>query len=390
MTSQIFLRKNIHNRISYFHPWIYANEIGAAEGEMSPGKVVEVFSHLGSFVGQGFYNPYASVQVKMFAFQNRVQLNEEYLRALIMKAWTYRKAMGYKDAFRLFNAEGDQMPGLIIDHYPYLIVFQTQSLGIDYLKTELIKVLKSIFPTYAIYEQNEVFVRNLEGLRLQRKWHSIPKENQQFEFKRESLILSVFPETHDRTGFDWENEQIWKCIQPFIKNNFLNLFSGLGILNILAEGRGVENNWAVDYNPQFLQSGKEMADRNNLQDIEWIHANVFDFLKSKTFLQHQWDVIVINPPSFIHKKEQLLKAFNAYKELLIRVLPQLKKGGVLLVSFPHYLYQESWVTEVMQSCMRDSKVEVRQLQMVNARWDHPAPASFLQNKGFQAYVWQVN
>lgn len=389
MTAQIFLRKNIHNRISYFHPWIYTNEIGATEGDLSPGKIVEVFSHLGSFVGQGFYNPYASVQVKMFAFQKRIVFNRDYIQSLISKALNYRKKLGYQGFFRLFNSEGDGMPGLIIDHFPNLIVFQTLSLGIDYFKADVVAVLKKLFPHHSIYEQNEVFVRNLEGLRLEREWHVLLLETSSLVEQYHNVNIRILPELHEKTGYDWENDQIWRAVRPFLKSNFLNLFSGLGVLNVLAAAQGVIDNHGVDYNRAFVEESKLLASENAFRSIKWHHTNVFDYLKNELFTQKYWEVVVINPPAFVHKKEQLLKAFNAYKEMLIRVLPRMKKEGIVLVSFPHYLYQEPWVMELVQSAMRDAKVYLRLIQNIEGRWDHPIPASFIQNKSYQAFVWQV-
>lgn len=394
MPAQVFLRKHIQNRIGYFHPWVYANEIGQTEGEVSPGAIVDVFSHLGSFVGQGFFNPYASVRIKMFSFKNKVDFNEAYLRGLIERALKYRKEVGYGDIFRLFNSDGDGMPGLIIDHFPTLIVFQTISLGIDYYKDLLVKVLSDLFPDKDIFEQNEVFVRNLEGLRLQRVVHrgeDVEDLKKGYPYEMLEAQFKLWPGLHDKTGVDWENMPIWTTIKPFVKEGpFLNLFSGMGELSVLAKLSKAKECVAVDYNAQQIQLSKEQEKLNGVSDISWIHQNVFDYLKTSSYKIYQWQAVVVNPPALIHKKEQLHKAYAAYKEMLIRLLPQIRTNGVILVSFPHHLYESSWVFELMHEVMRDVKLQLRLLKELSTRWDHPNPASFLQNRAFKAYLWQVN
>lgn len=390
MKGQVFLRKNIQRRIAYFHPWVYANEIGHQEGELFPGAVVDVFSHLGSFIGRGFYNPHASVTVKMIDFNTKGNFDFDFLQTKIQYAYQYRKNLNYQSNFRLFNAEGDGIPGLIIDHYKNVLVIQTLSLGINYYKDLLLEVLQSLFPEYLIYEQNAVFIRNLEGLNLYRKAHFDVELLKGLTFSTKGLQFVLDLEHHERTGFDWEIEMLWSAIAPLVKDkNVLHLFSGNGELAVLSQHGEAARVRAVDYNPLFQENAGRNEQLNEVKGLEKITENVFDYLKTKEHKTSQWDLVVINPSSMVHKAEQLKNAFTGYKELLIRSIAKINAGGFILVSFPHYLFAEKWIYELMHEVMRDLKVNLRLIKQINNRYDHPLPASLPQMNHFSAYLWQV-
>lgn len=391
MKAKVFLRKKTQNRLQYFHPWIYENEIGILEGEAKPGEIVEVFTHIGSYIGLGFFNPHASIRIKMFVFKEKLDFDENFLKEKINKAKLLREQIAYKNNYRIFNAEGDGIPGLIIDLFPKVIVFQTLSIGIDYYKETLIKVLKELFPKHIIYEQNDVFVRNLEGLRLHRKLHNNNENIENLQYIIDNIPFKLILDKHEKTGIDWEIEPMWNLIKAFIpKSKVLCLFSGFGEFPILANKNQASSIQAVDYNAYSLEISKENAEAQKCKNINWIQQNVFDYLKTEQYASTMWDIIILNPPSFIHKKNQLHKAFTAYKELLIRCINQLKKNGKLLIAFPNYYYSETWITTLMQDLIKDKKRNIQVIKKITGRADHPISAALPQEEKFHAYLWQVN
>lgn len=391
MKTKIFLRKKTQNRLQYFHPWIYENEIGIIEGEPKPGEIVEVFTHLGSYIGLGFYNPHASIRIKMFVFKDKLEFDANFLREKIKDAKLLRKHIAYKNNYRIFNAEGDGIPGLIIDLFPKVIVFQTLSIGIEYYKETLITVLKALFPKHIIYEQNDVFVRNLEGLRLHRKLHDANNSIDDLYYIIDNVPFKLILDKHEKTGIDWEIEPMWNLIKAFCPNSkVLSLFSGYGEFPILAYKNKSSYIQAVDYNAYSIQISKENAASQKCNTINWLQENVFDYLKTEKHTSTLWDIIILNPPSFIHKKTQLHKAYSAYKELLIRCISQLKKKGKILIAFPNYYYSDVWVTTLMQDLIKDKKRNIQVIKKITGRADHPIPAALPQEEKFTAYLWQVN
>ncbi|HUP13113.1 MAG TPA: hypothetical protein VM187_12890, partial [Niastella sp.] len=172
--NQVILNKKISHRVANGHPWIFANEVNAAPGDLEPGAVVDVYTHDKKFIGKGYFNPRSQILVRLLTRKKDDVVNEDFFYNRLLEAWKYRQQLGYVENCRLIFGEADNLPQMIIDKFNDYFVIQTLALGIDVWKPAIVAALEKIFKPKGIYERNDVPVRELEGLTQQKGFLSAP------------------------------------------------------------------------------------------------------------------------------------------------------------------------------------------------------------------------
>ena len=165
---RVVLKRKISNRVANGHPWVFANEVQQVHGLAEPGDTVVVEAHDGKFIGKGYINPKSQILVRILTRKKNEEVNDDFFFQRIQSAWDYRKKIGYTENCRLIFGEADEMPQLIIDKFNDYFVIQTIAFGIDKWKPAIVSALEKIFPPKGIYERNDVPVRELEGMPIQK------------------------------------------------------------------------------------------------------------------------------------------------------------------------------------------------------------------------------
>ncbi len=165
--SKLYLKQKISSRIANGHPWIFTNEVNRIEGDVRAGDIIDVYFFDDKFAGRGYINPQSQIIVRLLT-RCKEEINEEFFFIRIQQAWAYRKKIGYTENCRLVFGEADNLPALIIDKFNDYFVIQTMALGMDIWKAAIVKALQKVFNPKGIYERNDVPVRELEGLPLQK------------------------------------------------------------------------------------------------------------------------------------------------------------------------------------------------------------------------------
>ncbi|HEY1112904.1 MAG TPA: rRNA large subunit methyltransferase I, partial [Chitinophagaceae bacterium] len=213
---KVHLKRKIQSRIANGHPWIFANEVEKVEGEPRPGAVVDVFFHDGKFVGKGYFNQQSQIMVRLLTRERKEEVNEAFFLHKIKECWAYRQQIGYTENCRLVFGEADGLPQLIIDKFNDHFVIQTLALGIDQWKPALVKALQTVFHPKGIYERNDVPVRELEGLPLQKGYLSEPFDTK-IIINENGLKFHVDIENGQKTGYFLDQQDNRKAIQHIVK-----------------------------------------------------------------------------------------------------------------------------------------------------------------------------
>ena len=146
--------------------WLFAGHVGPLVGHAAAGDLVDVLTADGQFYGRGLYNPASKIRVRILTFEDR-PIDETFWRGRIQQAIRLRqRVVSQSNAYRLIYAEGDRLPGLIVDRYDQLLVMQCLSFGIDNRKELLADILLKELKVTAVYMRNEAKSRQLEGLPL--------------------------------------------------------------------------------------------------------------------------------------------------------------------------------------------------------------------------------
>ena len=371
----LFLNKNISNRVESGHPWVFANEINrgkALDAAAIAGEVVNVFTHDKKFVGKGYVNPQSQIMVRLLTRNREEEINELFFLNRIRQAWAYRQKLGYTENCRLIFGEADEIPQLIIDKFNDYFVIQTLALGIDMWKPAIVKALEQIFKTKGIYERNDVPVRELEGMAQQKGFLSA-------EFDTNIIIsengtrLNVDIANGQKTGYFLDQQDNRKAIQHIVKGaSVLGAFCYTGSFEISAAVYGAKSVTGLDISQSAIDMCNKNALLNGVEDIcSFQCINAFDVLKEWTKEGRQWDVVMLDPPSFTKSRSSIDKAVAGYKEINLRGIKLVKPGGFLVTSSCTSLVKPELFLDIIAMAAKDAKRKIRQVVFNAQSADHP-------------------
>ena len=370
--SQVTLKKKISHRVLNGHPWIFANEVDKYNTESNPGEIVEVLTHDKKFVGRGYINPKSQILVRLLSRNRNEQIDADFFYQRLLKAWEYRKRLGYIENCRLIFGEADDLPQLIIDKFNDYFVIQTLAYGIDVWKPAIVDAINRIFQPKGIYERNDVPVRELEGMQ-QVKGFLSDAFNTEIIINENGLKFYVDLDKGQKTGYFLDQQDNRRAIQNVVKDaNVLGAFTYTGTFEIHAAHYGARSVLGLDISDNAVAQANRNAALNKLDNIcKFESANAFDVLKTWAKDGRQYDVVMLDPPSFTKTRENIQKAITGYKEINLRGMKLIRPGGFLVTSSCTSLVSPELFLETIQMAAKDAKRKLRQVTFQSQSADHP-------------------
>ena len=371
----LFLNKNVGNRVESGHPWIFANEINrgkALDAAVKAGEIVHVFTHDKKFIGKGYVNPQSQIMVRLLTRDKEETIDDQFFYNKIKQAWAYRQTLGYIENCRLIFGEADDIPQLIIDKFNDYFVIQTLALGIDVWKPAIVAALEKIFSPKGIYERNDVPVRELEGLEQHKGFLSEPFDTN-IIIKENGIKFNVDIANGQKTGYFLDQQDNRRAIQHIVNGaDVLGAFCYTGSFEISAAHYGAKAVLGLDISQNAIDMCNKNATLNGLVDIcRFECVNAFDVLKEWSKEGKQWDVVMLDPPSFTKSRSTIDKAVAGYKEINLRGMKLVKPGGFLVTSSCTNLVKPELFLDIISMAAKDAKRKIRQVVFNAQSADHP-------------------
>jgi len=371
----LFLNKNVSNRVEGGHPWVFANEINrgkAMDAAAKAGEIVNLFTHEKKFIGKGYVNPQSQIMVRLLTRDKDEVIDDQFFLKRIHQAWAYRQKLGYVENCRLIFGEADEIPQLIIDKFNDYFVIQTLALGIDVWKPSIVKALEQIFSPKGIYERNDVPVRELEGME-QKKGFLSDEFDTNIIINENGVKFNVDIANGQKTGFFLDQQDNRRAIRQIVKGaDILGAFCYTGSFEISAAMYGAKSVLGLDISQSAIDMCNKNALLNGVEDTcNFQCVNAFDVLKEWTKEGKQWDVVMLDPPSFTKSRSSIDKAVAGYKEINLRGIKLVKPGGFLVTSSCTNLVKPEQFADIISTAARDAKRKIRQVVFNTQSADHP-------------------
>ena len=371
----IFLNKKISRRVETGHPWIFGNEVNtgkALDAAAKPGEVVNVYTHDKKFIGRGYINPQSQIMVRLLTRDKDENIDEQFFVDRLHRAWEYRQKIGYTENCRLIFGEADDLPQLIIDKFNDYFVLQTLALGIDVWKPAIVKAIEKIFAPKGIYERNDVPVRELEGME-QHKGFLSEEFDTNIIITENNIKFYVDIANGQKTGYFLDQQDNRRAIQHIVKGaDVLGAFCYTGSFEISAAHYGARSVLGLDISQHAIDMCNKNAVLNGLEGVcTFACVNAFDVLKEWSKEGKQWDVVMLDPPSFTKSRATIDKAIAGYKEINLRGMKLVKPGGFLVTSSCTSLVQPELFLDIIQMAATDAKRKIRQVVFNAQSADHP-------------------
>lgn len=387
--ARVILKKGEHKRIVQGNPWIYENEILKVEGDFSAGDIVDVYDFSRSFIGRGYINPNSKIRVRILT-RKEEEINREFLKERILRAWEYRKKLGYTDSCRLVFAEADFLPGLIIDKFNDIFVIQTLALGIDRFKDLIVDVLEEVFQPRGIYERNDVPVRELEGLS-QVKGFLKGNFDTKVVIEENGLKVIVDVENGQKTGYFLDQRENRASLNGIVNGaEVLDVFCYTGGFSLHALKYGAERVVAVDSSSYALDLAKENVKLNGYENkVEFIEENAFDLLRRFHKEGRSFDVVILDPPAFAKSQKNLDSALRGYKEINLRAMKIIRDGGFLVTCSCSQHVTRELFERVIEEASYDANRILRLVEFRYQAKDHPILTSYPESLYLKCGIYQV-
>jgi 23S rRNA (cytosine1962-C5)-methyltransferase len=386
MQAKIILKTGKDAFVRNFHPWIFSGAI-ASFPTCGKGELLPVFSHEEELLGWGYFNEQCSLTGRMVSFGEK----DPYLalKDSIAKAISLRESLFSEqktNSFRLIHAEGDFLPGLIVDLYGKILVLQITTFGMERLKDFILDALKEKLPFIeGIYEKSDLSVRDMEGL--ERKegvlWGDVPLE---CEILENGLRYLVDIPEGQKTGFFLDQREMRSCVRELsFQKRVLNGFSYTGAFSVSAACGGAKRVDSVDVSEKALSLSRRNFSLNGLDPNGhgFYRKDVFDFLEKEPL---DYDLVILDPPAFAKKREDLPSAIRGYRELHRLAFKKMPATSFLLTcSCSYHVSEESFLALIFQAAC-ESRRQVKILSSHHLAKDHPISLYHREGKYLKSFL----
>lgn len=371
------------------HPWIYRSQLKTVP-ENGAGALADVLSAKGAFIGRGYYNPASEIAVRLLSRQP-VSVDKAFFAERVKKAASYRKkVVSGTNACRLISSEADGLPGLIVDRYADTLVVQFLTLGMERLKNVALEALEEVLSPRGIYERSDTSSRRIEGLEDRAGWVMKNCDDSVEVYEKNIKYHLRFAEGH-KTGLYLDQREN-RLLLPELggRGEALDAFcyeGGFG-LHLAAAGYHV---LGIDAQADAIKRAEENRRLNGLSEgqLSFRTANVFDELKAMDRGSRRFDLIVLDPPSFVKKKSALEGALAGTKEILLRSMKMLNEDGFLAVFSCSYHVDDNLLMQTSMSAAHDVKKKLRVVRFLKQAADHPIDPFIPETYYLKGFLFSV-
>ncbi|MFA5533852.1 MAG: class I SAM-dependent rRNA methyltransferase [Mariniphaga sp.] len=371
--SKVVLKSGKDQSLRRFHPWVFSGAIQSISPDVAEGDLVAVYSNQDEFLGIGHYQ-IGSIAIRLVSF-HEVEPGYAFWKNKIQKAWDLRRSSGFggsseTDVFRLIHAEGDGLPGLIVDYYNGTAVIQMHSVGMYFIRDELVQAIREVLGDKldAVYDKSEntlpfkADISPQDGLIYGNPLNNVVSEH--------GLRFKVNWQTGQKTGFFIDQRENRLLVQKYALNrDVLNMFGYTGGFSVYALKGGARLVHTVDASAGAIELANENVALNfsNGSHQSFV-ADGFEFLKN---IQDKYDLIILDPPAFAKHLKTLPQALRGYKRINTRAFEQIRSGGILFTFSCSQVVAKDRFRETVFSAAAIAGRSVRILHQLSQPEGHP-------------------
>jgi 23S rRNA (cytosine1962-C5)-methyltransferase len=352
-------------------PWIFSNEIRMDEAAkaITPGSVVNVRGEDGRAFGTGYFNPKSLIAIRLFSDDCDVAIDRDFFTARLKRAMALRDSLYDRPFYRLVHAEGDGLPGLVIDRFDDTLTVQVGTAGMERQIETLIQSLEIVLKPKTIMLRNDAPSRALEGLESYVKTAKGTGHRIAVEENGTRYIADLAE--GQKTGWYYDQRDNRAFIARLAKGKtVLDAYSYTGGFGILAAKSGAKEVVCLDSSAPALAIAEESA-RSNGVTIQAVKADVFEELERLKASGETFDIVLADPPPFVKSKKDLEPGAKAYRKLARLAADVTAPGGLMMIaSCSHNIPPERFAQECAQGLLRAGR-RAALIRQSGAGPDHP-------------------
>lgn len=382
MVANIILSSGKDQSLRRFHPWVFSGAIKKIKNqdgvEVTPneGDVVNVFDNKAEFLGKGHYSN-GSIAVRILSFVDE-PIDAAFWQKKIADAYQRRTISGltnnpHTNVYRLVHAEGDGLPGLILDFYNGTVVFQAHSIGMHMVRKEIAAALQHVYgqALHTIYDKSsetlpKTYIVENEFLLGNSEYAEVLENGNTFK---------VNWITGQKTGFFIDQRDNRQLLASFCKGkSLLNTFCYSGGFSVYAMNAGATLVHSTDSSKKAIELTDENMKLNHRDTCNYASfaEDTFSFIEKNDL---NYDVVILDPPAFAKHHNVKHNAVQGYKRLNAETMRKMKSGSVLFTFSCSQAVDRHLFNSTIMSASIQAGRKVRVLYHLAQPADH-APSIF--------------
>ena len=394
-------------RILHGHDWVFSSEVLKVFGNPADGDVISLKDGRDRLIGSAIYNARSQIVARRFS-RRRQDLDLDFFRRRIAQASEYRDRRRVDSKVRrVVWSESDGLPGVIIDRYGDHFVLQTLTLAMDMRKNLIVEAIEDVFcrasvalagverlaggapamQAFTIVERNDAPVRKAEGLELRRG--VLRGTPSQITIETEGVKIEVDLLHGQKTGFYLDQKHNYGIVAGYARDRrVLDCFTNQGAFALMCARAGAADVTGVEESSDNIAVAKLNAARNELK-AQWIDQDVFRFLRAAEKAEAQYDLIVLDPPSFTKARSSLRDALRGYRELHMRAFKLLSKDGLLATFSCSHHVSDTAFAQTITDALVDARRSARRLRRFEQAPDHPVVPTIPETEYFKGVLLEM-
>lgn len=350
------------------HPWIYRSDVAERPG--ADAGVVQVSDSRNRRLGLALWSPRSEISLRFVDRDADAVIDGHWWRARIAAALARRAGLEtVTNAYRVVHGEADGLPSLVVDRYDRWAVIQVMSAGLDRFQAEIADAVVQVLRVDGVLARNDVALRTKEGLARETilLHGDVPRE---IEVDEHGVRYVAAPWTGQKTGAFLDQRENRRLAGEVSHGVALDCFSYHGSF-ALHLARNADRVIALDSSAQALERARANAALNGADNVDFVAANAFDFLKEKERAGARFDTIVLDPPAFAKTRSSVPAALRGYKDINMRAMRLLSNGGMVFTASCSFHVGKALFLEVLEAAAEDSGRRIAIREIRGQPVDHP-------------------
>jgi 23S rRNA (cytosine1962-C5)-methyltransferase len=367
------LRPREGRRVRAGAPWVFSNEMTMDERAkaLAPGTLVGLAAEDGTVLGTGYFNPRSLIGMRMLAKPD-AQIDSAFFAERFRHALRLRDRFYDTPFYRLVHAEGDGLPGLVVDRFGDLCVVQIATAGMETLTESMLATLDAVIAPKCVILRNDVSSRGLEGLDLYVRT-ARGEAPSRIAIEENGVTYFADPGGGQKSGWYYDQRANRAFIANLAKDaRVLDAYCYSGGFAVAAAARGAKQAVGLDSSEPALKLASEAAAANGLSErCRFVKCDVFEELERLAQAGERFNIVICDPPPFAPSRKDLESAARAYRKLARAAASLVAPGGFLmLASCSHNMPAERFAAECASGLARAGR-RAALIREAGAGPDHP-------------------
>ncbi len=374
-------------KIKKGYPWVYTYALSSLP-DFPIGTLVYLTCPKKKPFAIAYFNPNSKIACRVLTLDWKTTIDSSFFFGRFNQALSKREQRFTVPYYRLIHAEGDALPGLIIDRYNDILVCQTNTAGMEKLKPLWTKALTELLkPSSIIYKDNSK-AREKEGL-TNHLFSDAPSSAVKVIEHNTTFFATLT--TGQKTGWFYDQRENRRWMSSYCKKKtVLDLYTYSGGFGISAAKAGASAVTLVDSSPFALNLATQAAEENLVaQNCRYINEDVFELLPKLHEENEQFDVVIADPPAFIKQAEHKGAGLRGYQKLARMCAMTVKPGGLLFIASCSHHAPLTDFRAAVEAGITKSNRRFTFIRKGGADKDHPIHPMLPENYYLKALLYQL-